>query len=1037
MTHLATFRQSLGLVAALGLLAPTAALSATTDAITFGALPVKTAGDVDFDPGATGRVGHIVEYSSSDTDVASIVNSAGGLRIHIKKPGATAITASQPAFNAFPAATPVTQPLWVWPPPRPVVAWGTNSGLPSGLDSCVAVAVGSYFSLALKKDGTVVEWGSIDSIPTGLSDVVAIAAGDRHALALKRNGAVVAWGRNGEGQLAFPSGLNGVLAISAGYKHSLALKTNGTLVPWGDTSGAHFSFPSGPGFKSISDGFYQSIWVDTFGRAGTSGEGDWGPIPMVPLLWNVNSASSGFSHLAFLKSDSSVVAYTRSPYSTTDTSVPGDLRGVVAISAGRHSTIALKSDSTIAVWGDDKRLVHYPAGLHGVVAVANGWNHALALGIAPPLLPQTVTFGGLPIKTLGDLDFAPGAVNDSGLPVSYSSSDTNVASIVNGKIHIKKVGSTVITAESFGNATHKPADPVSRPLWVWSPPRSVAGWADNQYAEATPPDTLGNVVAIAANSNHSIALRPNGTVVGWGAPLQPKFPADLQGVVAVSVGSDHALALKGDGTVVAAGANSYGQADVPNGLSDVVAIAAGNAFSLALRTDGTVVAWGFNGSGQGKAPVDLRDVIAVSAGRDAFALKNDGTVVAWGQDKVVPSAVRNIVSIAAGNGWGLGLKLDSTVVGWGNNGSRQLDPPQGLSGIVSIAAGAGPLALTSHGTVRNWGSGWTIFTNQGAVPVGLNGVTAIAAGYAELALGSVPVPTLTFDALADRTYGDADFVPATTSSAGQPVTFASSDPNTASILNGKIHIKKAGNAVITASQPASAGYPAAVPVARSLTILPRPDTVNAHAASKAFGTADPVLAYSATPLLNGDVWTGKLSRDPGETAGDYAITQGTLSAGPNYAIVFIGASFSIDPSTAAASRLPKRFVSHELSASAIRPFAAPAIGGGRAALGTESDPTGSSQTLELALTGPATVSVAIFDKLGTPVIAFRKDVAESDLWSLARSGDGRRLLPVTWNLRSANGQPVPTGVYIWKVVVEGSDGQKLETIKRLGVKEQP
>lgn len=113
----------LALATAAGVLCPTTTWSATTDAITFAALPVKTAGDADFDPGATGNVGHIVEYTSTDTNVASIVtNFSGNLRIHIKKPGATAIIASQPAFAAFPAATPVRQALWVRPPPRPVVA---------------------------------------------------------------------------------------------------------------------------------------------------------------------------------------------------------------------------------------------------------------------------------------------------------------------------------------------------------------------------------------------------------------------------------------------------------------------------------------------------------------------------------------------------------------------------------------------------------------------------------------------------------------------------------------------------------------------------------------------------------------------------------------------------------------------------------------------------------------------------------------------------------------------------------------------------
>src|SRR5439155_8037900 len=52
-------------------------------------------------------------------------------------------------------------------------------------------------------------------------------------------------------------------------------------------------------------------------------------------------------------------------------------------------------------------------------------------------------------------------------------------------------------------------------------------------------------------------------------------------------------------------------------------------------------------------------------------------------------------------------------------------------------------------------------------------------------------------------------------------------------------------------------------------------------------------------LYNGDtdsVFTGALGRAAGENVGSYAITQGTLSAGSNYTIVFTaGVTFAITP----------------------------------------------------------------------------------------------------------------------------------------------
>ena len=95
---------------------------------------------------------------------------------------------------------------------------------------------------------------------------------------------------------------------------------------------------------------------------------------------------------------------------------------------------------------------------------------------------------------------------------------------------------------------------------------------------------------------YSLALKADGTVVGWGDNSygQTNIPAGLTNVVAIAAGDYHSLALKADGTVVGWGDNSYGQTNIPAGLTNVVAIAAGGYHSLALKADGTVVGWGDN-----------------------------------------------------------------------------------------------------------------------------------------------------------------------------------------------------------------------------------------------------------------------------------------------------------------------------------------------------------------------------------------------------------------------------------------------------------
>jgi hypothetical protein len=79
---------------------------------------------------------------------------------------------------------------------------------------------------------------------------------------------------------------------------------------------------------------------------------------------------------------------------------------------------------------------------------------------------QTITFSNIPAKVIGDPDFLPVASASSGLLCAFTSSDTAVAIIVNGQIHIKGVGTSVITAKQDGNANYYAASEISQDLVV-------------------------------------------------------------------------------------------------------------------------------------------------------------------------------------------------------------------------------------------------------------------------------------------------------------------------------------------------------------------------------------------------------------------------------------------------------------------------------------------------------------------------------------------------------------------------------------------
>jgi alpha-tubulin suppressor-like RCC1 family protein len=203
-------------------------------------------------------------------------------------------------------------------------------------------------------------------------------------------------------------------------------------------------------------------------------------------------------------------------------------------------------------------------------------------------------------------------------------------------------------------------------------------------------------------------------------------------------------------------------------LSNTVAISAGRIQCLALKDDGTVNAWSWNrkgeitfdnivtssgGGGDGKTFIEipsevrtngivkidgrvLNNIISVAVGsKFGIGLKQNGTVVAWGENYVPAGSLANIKAIAAASFTSLALKNDGTVVEWeSQKGLPQyghlLEVPIG-SNVIAVALGETSqgtrnIALKKDGTVARWGS--ESIYNDATPPIGLSNVVAIAAG---------------------------------------------------------------------------------------------------------------------------------------------------------------------------------------------------------------------------------------------------------------------------------------------------------------------
>jgi sugar lactone lactonase YvrE len=217
-------------------------------------------------------------------------------------------------------------------------------------------------------------------------------------------------------------------------------------------------------------------------------------------------------------------------------------------------------------------------------------------------------------------------------------------------------------------------------------------------AQATElPHGLADVVGIT----NRLVLKSDGSIAQWDPNVVAGYshfplPTGLRDVVSVQTGATWALALKADGTVVGWGNNDYGVLNIPAGLSNVVELAVGSTHVVALKLDGTVAAWGANAFGPG---VDedwrnLTGVKSIKAGdMHTTVLKNDGQILhsyggAGGLFGNPSSGPVMATAIVAGGNHSLALTPSGAVVGWGDNWFGQTTvPAAATSGVAAVFAG--------------------------------------------------------------------------------------------------------------------------------------------------------------------------------------------------------------------------------------------------------------------------------------------------------------------------------------------------------------
>lgn len=157
---------------------------------------------------------------------------------------------------------------------------------------------------------------------------------------------------------------------------------------------------------------------------------------------------------------------------------------------------------------------------------------------------------------------------------------------------------------------------------------------------------------------------------------------------------------------------------------------------------------------------------------------------------------------------------------------------------------------------------------------------------------SVPTPkTLTYNGYAQELVNEGSATGGTMKYAVTTENKAPTDENlyTTSIPTGK----EAGTYYVWYRVKGDSNHNDVAAASVTVTINKKLLTITAGAKSKVYGEKDPELTYDSTGLVEGDNITGSLTRDAGENAGTYAITQGTVTASDNYELSYVPALLTI------------------------------------------------------------------------------------------------------------------------------------------------
>jgi hypothetical protein len=171
-----------------------------------------------------------------------------------------------------------------------------------------------------------------------------------------------------------------------------------------------------------------------------------------------------------------------------------------------------------------------PGTYSGTVSVKNAGCESTPARFTLTINQSIINFPTIPIKTYGNPTFSLSASVTSALTISYSSSNTSVATISGNTVTIVGAGSTTITASQAGNSTFCPAISISRVL---------------QVNKATLTATPTNASRTYGASNPTFGITYTGFVNGENASVIDSPPMGTSTATASSNNGTYPITLSG------------------------------------------------------------------------------------------------------------------------------------------------------------------------------------------------------------------------------------------------------------------------------------------------------------------------------------------------------------------------------------------------------------------------------------------------------------------------------------------------------------